>query len=401
MADAELADLYRAAAVTAHPARYEGFGLTVLEALACASPVVAAATGALPEVVGDAGVLVAPDPGSIAEGLRAALEPATAARLREAGPERAARYSRGPWARRPGPPCARRPHEDRPDRDPRDPRGLLGRRDRRRAPGGRDSARGHGVTVYCRSHAVEHRSSHVGARLVHLPTIRDKYLDTIAHTAVSTAHMITRERPDAAVYFIGGNAPLVPLARLAGIPSVLQVDGLDSERAKWPAPARAYLRAVERLAPTAASVAITDSEAVADHMEARFGRRLMAIPYGADLPDPGDSGLCERLGVEPGRFILFVGRLVPENNAHLLVAAHSRLGRADWPLVVVGDAPYSKEYISGLKRAAGPEVRFPGYVFNPGYAELVHRAGVMCAPTEVGGTHPVVVDRWPRAPPCS
>ncbi len=92
--DAELADLYRAAAVTAHPARYEGFGLTVLEALACASPVVAAATGALPEVVGDAGVLVAPDPGSIAEGLRAALEPATAARLREAGPERAARYSR-------------------------------------------------------------------------------------------------------------------------------------------------------------------------------------------------------------------------------------------------------------------------------------------------------------------
>ncbi len=264
---------------------------------------------------------------------------------------------------------------------------------------GEMSARGHRVSVYCRSHAVEHRSSHVGARLVHLPTVRDKYLDTIAHTAVSTAHLITRERPDAAVYFIGGNAPLVPIARLAGIPSVLQVDGLDSERAKWPAPARAYLRAVERLAPTAASVAITDSEAVADHMEARFGRRLMAIPYGADLPDPGDSGLCERLGVEPGRFILFVGRLVPENNAHLLVAAHSRLGRADWPLVVVGDAPYSKEYISGLKRAAGPEVRFPGYVFNPGYAELVHRAGVMCVPTEVGGTHPVVVESMAAGAP--
>jgi glycosyltransferase involved in cell wall biosynthesis len=252
--------------------------------------------------------------------------------------------------------------------------------------------RGHEVTVYCRTHMVDRRQRHAGARLVHLPTVRDKYLDTIVHTAVSTGHLVTRERPDAAVYFIGGNAPLVPVARLAGIPSVLQVDGLDSERAKWPRPARAYLRAVERMAPRAATIAITDSEAVADQMEERFGRRLMAIPYGADVPDPGDSGLCERLGVEPGRFTLFVGRLVPENNAHVLVAAHARLARPDWPLVVVGDAPYEEGYIARLKAAAGPDVRFPGYVFNPGYSELLHRAGVMCVPTEVGGTHPVVVE---------
>ena len=92
--DDELADLYRAAAVTAHPARYEGFGLTVLEAMSCGSPVVVANSGALPEVVGDAGIVVEPDARSIAEGLRAALEPDTAERLREAGPARAARYSR-------------------------------------------------------------------------------------------------------------------------------------------------------------------------------------------------------------------------------------------------------------------------------------------------------------------
>lgn len=94
VSDQDLADLYRAAAVTAHPARYEGFGLTVLEALACGSPVVAAATGALPEVVGDAGILVSPDASSIAEGLRAALEPETADRLRALGPKRARRFSR-------------------------------------------------------------------------------------------------------------------------------------------------------------------------------------------------------------------------------------------------------------------------------------------------------------------
>ncbi len=164
----------------------------------------------------------------------------------------------------------------------------------------RFTARGHEVTVYCRTHMTDGRASHAGARLVHLPTVRSKHLDTLAHTVLSTAHLAARERPDVAIYFIAGNAPAVPLARLAGIPAVLQIDGLDSERAKWSGPARAYLRLAERAAPAAATLAVTDSEAVADAYEARTGRRIPWIPYGAELPDPGDAGWCERLGVEPG-----------------------------------------------------------------------------------------------------
>lgn len=256
---------------------------------------------------------------------------------------------------------------------------------------GRFSAAGHEVTVYCRPHMTERRSTHAGARLVHLPTVRSKHLDTLAHTALSTLHLTTRLRPDVALYFIAGNAPLVPLARLGGIPAILQIDGLDSERAKWSGPAKAYLRAAERMAPAAATLAVTDSAEVARRYERRTGRRILAIPYGAELPDPGGTAWCERLGVEPGRFILFVGRLVPENNAHLLLEAH-RLLDTDWPLVIVGDAPYADDYIAGLRAAAGPGVHLPGYVFGDGYAELVHRCGVMCAPTEVGGTHPVIVE---------
>lgn len=251
--------------------------------------------------------------------------------------------------------------------------------------------RGHEVVVYCRPHMTERHHEYRGARLVHLPTIRNKYLDTLAHTVISTGHMITRERPDVALYFIAGNAPVVPLARAALIPSVLQIDGLDSERAKWPAAAKAYLRWTERIAPCVATRAVTDSDAVAESYRERYGRSIEAIPYGASLPDPGGTEWCDRLGVEPGRFILFVGRLVPENNAHLLVEAHRRSG-TDWPLVIVGDAPYSEGYIDELKRGAGPNVHFPGYVFGTGYGELVHRSGIMCAPTEVGGTHPVIIE---------
>ena len=251
--------------------------------------------------------------------------------------------------------------------------------------------RGHEVTVYCRPHMTEQRDEHAGARLVHLPTVRNKYLDTIVHTTVSTGHLITRERPDLAIYFIAGNAPVVPVARIAGVPSILQIDGMDSQRAKWPRAARAIIRQFEHMSAAAATIAVTDSESVADLYEERFGRRLLAIPYGADLPDPGTTDALDDLGLTAGEYILFVGRLVPENNAHLLIEAYRTLN-TDWPLVVVGDAPYAEDYIAGLREMAGDRVRMPGYVFGDGYAELVNNCGVMCVPTEVGGTHPVIVE---------
>ena len=258
--------------------------------------------------------------------------------------------------------------------------------------------RGHEVTVYCRPHMTEQRDAHAGARLVHLPTVRNKYLDTIVHTTVSTGHLITRERPDLAIYFIAGNAPVVPVARIAGVPSILQIDGMDSQRAKWPRAARAIIRQFEHMSAAAATIAVTDSESVADLYEERFGRRLLAIPYGADLPDPGTRDALDDLGLTAGEYILFVGRLVPENNAHLLIEAYSTLN-TDWPLVVVGDAPYAEDYIAGLREMAGDRVRMPGYVFGDGYAELVNNCGVMCVPTEVGGTHPVIVEAMAAGAP--
>lgn len=91
--DDELADLYRAAAVTAYPSLYEGFGLPVVEAMACGCPVVASDRGAIPEVAGGAAILTPPAPEAIAEAIAAALEPAEAERLRAAGLRRARAFT--------------------------------------------------------------------------------------------------------------------------------------------------------------------------------------------------------------------------------------------------------------------------------------------------------------------
>jgi glycosyltransferase involved in cell wall biosynthesis len=258
------------------------------------------------------------------------------------------------------------------------------------------SDRGHEVTVYCRPHVVDRRlHSYKGAQLVHLRTIQNKYLDTFVHTFLSAVHAARVTRPDVALFFIAGNSPLCLITRWASIPAVINVDGLDSDRRKWPAFAKAYLRFAESRAPRWSDHAITDSHAVAEVFERRYRQRIGVIPYG--VKDPGYDGTetLEQLDLEPRKYILFVGRLEPENNPHVLVEAFSRISaeRArGMKLVIVGGAPYADEYIRQVWRTADPRVVFPGYVFGRGYWELQRHAYLFCAPTEVGGTHPVILE---------
>jgi glycosyltransferase involved in cell wall biosynthesis len=159
--------------------------------------------------------------------------------------------------------------------------------------------------------------------------------------------------------------------------------------------AKAYLRFAERTAPRWADEAFTDSHAVAEIFERRYGQRIGVVPYGVEDPGYGGTETLERLGLEPRKYILFVGRLEPENNPHLLVEAFSRISAAEargMKLAVVGGAPYADDYIRQVWRSADPRVVFPGYVFGRGYWELQHHAYVFCAPTEVGGTHPVILE---------
>ena len=260
----------------------------------------------------------------------------------------------------------------------------------------RFTARGHDVVVYCRPHVVDRRlGSYRGARLVHLPTVRNKYLDTFVHTFLSALHAGYVERPDVALFFIAGNSPMCLITRARGIPTVINVDGLDSDRRKWPALAKRYLRLAERTAPRCSDRAITDSHAVAEVFERRYGQRIGVVPYGVEDPGYDGTETLERLGLQPRKYILFVGRLEPENNPHLLVEAFARFDREqarDMKLVIVGGAPYADAYIRDVMRSADPRVVFPGYVFGQGYWELQRHAYVFCAPTEVGGTHPVILE---------
>lgn len=264
--------------------------------------------------------------------------------------------------------------------------------------GRRLAARGHRVTVYCRPHMVEGRyPMYRGMDLVYIPTVANKYLDTVIHTLLCTLHMAARRRPDVAIYFIAGNSPMTRLSRLLGVPSIVNVDGLDSQRAKWNRWARLYLRWAERNAPRFANATITDSRVLQRLYRDDYGYETHYIAYGSELEDQESGGLggrqehLARLGLEPRGYVLFVGRLVPENNAHVLVEAFAGL-ETDLKLAIVGDAPYAEEYQKELRTASDGRVLFTGYQFGEAYRELARNAAISVVATEVGGTHPVLVE---------
>src|SRR5947209_10053782 len=256
--------------------------------------------------------------------------------------------------------------------------------------------RGHEVIVYCRRHVVDPSLvSYKGAQLVHLRTVQNKYLDTFVHTFRSAIHAARVTKPDVALFFIAGNSPLCLITRRQDIPALINIDGLDSDRRKWPALAKAYLRFAESRAPRWADRAITDSHAVAEIFERRYGTEIDVVPYGVEDPGYDGTETLERLGLEPRKYILFVGRLEPENNPHVLVEAFARISAEQakgMKLAIVGGAPYAGEYIRQVCRSADPRAVFPGYIFGRGYWELQRHAYLFCAPTEVGGTHPVILE---------
>lgn len=254
------------------------------------------------------------------------------------------------------------------------------------------AARGHEVVVYCRPHMVTYEGDeYKGVRLIKISTIANKYLDTIVHTAKCTAHLLARERCDVALYFIAGNSPFCFFPRLFGIPTAINVDGLDSQRDKWNRYAKIYLRFAERLATRSANELISDSMVIKRYYQERFGADSTFIPYGASMePVPGTKWLDE-FGLKPREYILFVGRLVPENCPDVLLEAYRGLD-TDKKLVIVGDAPYAEDYIARLKAMGGENVVFTGYLFDDGYRQLSQNAFTFVVPTIVGGTHPVIVE---------
>lgn len=258
--------------------------------------------------------------------------------------------------------------------------------------------RGHAVTVYNRRHHFDsHRESYRGVRIVTLPSIRSKHLDTLSHSLLSLLHALWRGH-DVLYLVIVGNSPLVWLAHLFGRKVILNVDGADFAREKWTGFAKRYLSWAEKVAAASADVIIADSTVIQRRYRDLFQRETVFIPYGANPAPRGslryESEVLQRFGLVDEDYILFVSRMTPENRAHVLIEAHRQSGSRR-KLVLVGDAPYVDDYRAQVKAAceASENCVMTGYLFGDDYREISSHCRFFVLPAGIDGTRPVLLDQ--------
>jgi len=246
------------------------------------------------------------------------------------------------------------------------------------------------VTVYCRRRYATAGAEWKGVKLVTLPTIASKYLDTVLHTVLSVLHLVTRTRIRDVILCNAANASALPLLRMTRRRVVMNVDGLEWRRGKWGIAGRAWYRLGEWLSVRWAAVLVTDAEEVRTYYRVRHGADSVMIPYGADLI-PRGGPLPTDLAVKPEGYFLYVSRWERENNPLMVARAHAASGTRR-ALVMLGVATYDEELAQEVRDAAAANAVLPGAIYGQGYQALQGNARCYIHATEVGGTHPALIE---------
>lgn len=279
---------------------------------------------------------------------------------------------------------------------------ILGTRGLPPRYGGRETAtdeigrrlaeRGHEIVVYSRySNSTPPRPrSHRGMRLVHLPSLSGKTLDSPSHLVASSLHLTLREKADIVVLSDIGTSFVIPWLHLFGRKVVWWVDGPAWLRGKWGPMARAYLRGASWLGVRRCDAMVCDTTVAQRYYRRTEGRDSVFIPYGATVETSSGRATLDRFGLTEDGYVLFVGRLTPEKGVSLLIDAFESLA-TDRKLVIVGDNPYDKAYVAQLRATSDARVVFTGYQFDEAFHELMQHCCVYVQPSEVEGTSPVVL----------
>lgn len=228
--------------------------------------------------------------------------------------------------------------------------------------------------------------------------IEKKSLSTLTYGLTSTAHSL-RNRPDAALVMNVANGYWLPLLRRAGIPTLVNVDGIEWDRAKWGRVAKSVFRGGAKMTAKFANELVFDAEAIADRWNSEFGRDGVFIPYGGDVPNT-------KLPVEPGlesrEYALMVARFVPENTVEPFLEAASELSK-EMDVVIVGSSGYGGPLDDAAKSLASSQsrVRWLGHVSDDRRLHsLWQHAGAYFHGHSVGGTNPALVQAMACGAPC-
>jgi glycosyltransferase involved in cell wall biosynthesis len=249
---------------------------------------------------------------------------------------------------------------------------------------------GHDVTVYCRSYFTPPMTTYKGMRLVRLPTIRSKHFETLVHTMLSTIHVMFSQC-DIVHYQAQGPALFSFLPRLVGKKTVVTVQGLDWRRKKWGGFASFVLRVGEIAAARLPNRTVVVSRTLQKHYKRAHNANTTYLPNGSAIRERVAPKQLVEWGLEPGNYILFLGRLSLEKNCHLLIEAYETL-RTPVKLVLAGGSSHTDAYVARLREHQSDRIVFLDWVHGAALDELLTNAALFVLPSDLEGLSLALLD---------
>jgi glycosyltransferase involved in cell wall biosynthesis len=246
------------------------------------------------------------------------------------------------------------------------------------------------VTVYGRPGATSDRDAALDTRINRVTTkgIESKSLSTLSYGFTASLDAM-RSKPDVALVMNVANGYFLPALKARGIPTLVNVDGIEWDRAKWGRAAKAVFRTGASWTAKFGTELVCDSTEIAKRWSKDFGREGVFIPYGGDVPEP----IPVEAGLNRRGYVLVVARFVPENSIVEFVQAAEDLSR-DHQVVIVGSSGYGGEVEERVRQlsANNPRVTWLGHVSDDyRLLGLWQNCGAYFHGHSVGGTNPALV----------
>jgi glycosyltransferase involved in cell wall biosynthesis len=254
------------------------------------------------------------------------------------------------------------------------------------------------VTVYGRRGATRPDDPDVDRRIATRVTrgLETKSASTLSYGLTSVLDAAAR-RPDVALIMNVANGYYLPLLKARAVPTLVNVDGLEWERAKWGTLAKRVFRTGAACTARWASGLVFDSREIESYWQRTFGVGGSFIPYGGDVP----PALAVPDGLTHRGYVVMVARLVPENTLSEFFEAVPTIA-ARHPVVIVGSSGYGGEWDDAARRLAADHssVSWLGHVSNDSLLHaLWQHAGIYFHGHSVGGTNPSLVQAMAAGAP--
>lgn len=252
-------------------------------------------------------------------------------------------------------------------------------------------SRGIHVRVYNHRALFANRPRYVnGIECIYTPAIEKKSLTQLTHTFCSMLHACFS---DVDVIFVvnSGNGPFGIFSKLFGKPTAINVDGLEWLRPKWKGFGSKYFYWASKMSTWLYDQVINDSEEMRQVYLREFQTDSKVIAYGANPKEDVAQEPIAKWSLKSRDYFLIVGRLVPDNNADLIIEGFLA-SKTSRKLVVVGDVPFDDPWATRLKNLKDTRLIFTGYVNDPTeLAALYSHCFAYFHGHEFGGTNPAML----------